>query len=65
MATIPASTSACWKLNRNPANYFAEVEQSSFSPSNVVPGNSWSSDKVLQSRIFSYADAHRYRVGTN
>jgi catalase len=53
------------ELNRNPENYFAEVEQSSFSPSNVVPGISWSPDKMLQARIFSYADAHRYRVGTN
>lgn len=53
------------ELNRNPENYFAEVEQASFSPSNVVPGISWSPDKMLQARIFSYADAHRYRVGTN
>jgi catalase len=53
------------ELNRNPENYFAEVEQSSFSPSNVVPGISWSPDKMLQARIFSYADAHRYRVGTH
>jgi catalase len=53
------------ELNRNPENYFAEVEQASFSPSNVVPGIGWSPDKMLQARIFSYADAHRYRVGTN
>jgi catalase len=53
------------ELNRNPDNYFAEVEQASFSPSNVVPGISWSPDKMLQARIFSYADAHRYRVGTH
>ena len=53
------------ELNRNPNNYFAEVEQASFSPSNVVPGISWSPDKMLQARIFSYGDAHRYRVGTN
>jgi len=53
------------ELNENPENYHAEVEQASFSPSNIVPGVSWSPDKVLQSRIFSYADAHRYRVGTN
>jgi len=52
-------------LNRNPENYFAEVEQSSFSPSNIVPGISWSPDKMLQARIFSYADSHRYRVGTH
>ncbi|MBO9706844.1 MAG: catalase [Caulobacter sp.] len=53
------------ELNRNPDNYFAEIEQSSFSPSNIVPGIGFSPDKVLQARIFSYADAHRYRVGTH
>lgn len=53
------------ELNRNPENYFAEVEQSSFSPSNIVPGISFSPDKMLQARIFSYADSHRYRVGTH
>ncbi|MCU0772811.1 MAG: catalase [Verrucomicrobia bacterium] len=53
------------ELNRNPENYFAEVEQSSFSPSNIVPGMGWSPDKMLQARIFSYADSHRYRVGTH
>ncbi len=53
------------ELNRNPANYFAEVEQVAFSPSNIVPGIGFSPDKVLQSRIFSYADAHRYRLGTH
>ncbi|MCE9648157.1 MAG: catalase [Parvibaculum sp.] len=52
-------------LNRNPDNYHAEVEQSTFSPANVVPGISHSPDKMLQFRIFSYADAHRYRVGVN
>ncbi|MCF6326454.1 MAG: catalase [Devosiaceae bacterium] len=53
------------ELNRNPENYFAEIEQAAFSPSNVVPGISYSPDKVLQARIFSYADAHRYRLGTH
>ncbi len=53
------------ELNRNPENYFAEVEQSAFSPANVVPGISHSPDKMLQLRIFSYADAHRYRLGVN
>jgi catalase len=53
------------ELNRNPENYFAEIEQSAFSPSNIVPGISFSPDKMLQARIFSYADAHRYRVGTH
>lgn len=53
------------ELNRNPENYFAEVEQSAFSPANMVPGISHSPDKMLQFRIFSYADAHRYRLGVN
>jgi catalase len=53
------------ELNRNPQNYFAEVEQAAFSPSNVVPGISHSPDKMLQARIFSYPDAHRYRIGAN
>ncbi len=53
------------ELNRNPENYFAEVEQSSFSPSATVPGISWSPDKMLQARLMSYADTHRYRVGNN
>jgi len=52
------------ELNRNPANYFQEIEQSAFSPSNIVPGIGFSPDKMLQARVFSYADAHRYRVGT-
>lgn len=53
------------ELNRNPENYFAEVEQSTFSPSNIVPGIGFSPDKVLQARLVSYPDAHRYRVGIN
>jgi catalase len=53
------------ELNRNPENYFAEVEQAAFEPSNVVPGIGFSPDKVLQNRILSYADAHRYRIGIN
>ncbi len=52
------------ELNRNPENYFAEVEQAAFEPSNIVPGISFSPDKMLQFRIFSYADAHRYRLGS-
>ena len=52
-------------LNENPKNYFNEVEQASFSPSNIVQGISFSPDKMLQARIFSYPDAHRYRVGTH
>lgn len=53
------------ELNRNPENYFAEVEQAAFSPANVVPGISFSPDKMLQGRLFAYADAHRYRLGGN
>jgi catalase len=52
-------------LKENPKNYFNEIEQASFSPSNVVPGISFSPDKMLQARILSYPDAHRYRVGTH
>jgi catalase len=53
------------ELNRNPENYFAEVEQAALAPSNIVPGVGHSPDKMLQARIFSYSDAHRYRVGVN
>jgi len=53
------------ELNRNPDNYFAEIEQVAFSPSNIVPGIGFSPDKMLQARIFAYADAHRYRLGTH
>ncbi|MDD9876283.1 MAG: catalase [Magnetovibrio sp.] len=52
-------------LNRNPINYFEEVEQAAFSPANVVPGIGFSPDKMLQGRLFAYADAHRYRLGVN
>lgn len=53
------------ELNRNPDNYFAQIEQAAFSPSNVVRGIGFSPDKMLQARIFSYPDAHRYRLGTH
>jgi catalase len=53
------------ELNRNPENYYAEVEQSAFNPANVVPGISFSPDKMLQGRLFSYGDAQRYRLGVN
>ncbi len=53
------------ELNRNPQNYFADIEQAAFSPANVVQGISFSPDKMLQARIFAYADAHRYRLGVN
>ena len=52
-------------LNRNPENYHAEVEQSAFSPSHLVPGIEPSNDKMLQGRLFSYPDTHRYRLGKN
>jgi len=52
-------------LNRNPENYFAEVEQSAFSPANFVPGIGASPDKMLQGRLFSYHDTHRHRLGAN
>jgi catalase len=53
------------ELNRNPANYFADIEQAAFSPANVPPGISFSPCKMLQARLFAYADAHRYRLGVN
>ena len=52
-------------LNRNPENFFAEIEQAAFSPANTVPGIGISPDKMLMARVFSYPDAQRYRVGTN
>lgn len=53
------------ELNRNPENYFAEVEQSAFSPSTIVPGIGFSPDRMLQGRLFSYTDTQRYRLGVN
>ncbi|WP_313952824.1 catalase [Accumulibacter sp.] len=53
------------ELNRNPENYFAEVEQAAFDPAAVVPGISFSPDKMLQGRLFSYGDTQRYRLGIN
>lgn len=52
-------------LNRNPSNYFAEVEQIAFSPAHMIPGIEPSPDKMLQARLFSYSDTHRHRLGTN
>lgn len=54
-----------FELNKNPENYFADVEQAAFAPSNLVPGISASPDKMLQARLFNYADAERYRLGVN
>ncbi len=53
------------ELNRNPENYFADVEQAAFNPAAVVPGIGFSPDRMLQARLFSYADAQRYRLGVN
>ncbi len=53
------------ELNRNPDNYFADVEQAAFNPANIVPGIGFSPDKMLQGRLFSYGDAQRYRLGVN
>lgn len=53
------------ELNKNPENYFAEVEQVAFNPANIVPGIGFSPDKMLQGRLFSYGDAQRYRLGVN
>lgn len=63
--THPLQEVGILELNRNPDNYFAEVEQAAFAPSNVVPGIGLSPDKMLQGRVFAYADAQRYRIGTN
>ncbi|AXB45737.1 catalase [Amycolatopsis albispora] len=52
-------------LDRNPSNYFAEIEQAAFEPANLVPGIGPSPDKMLQGRLFAYPDAHRYRIGAN
>ncbi|WP_281279500.1 catalase [Aquibacillus sediminis] len=54
-----------FELNRNPENYFADVEQAAFAPTNIVPGISFSPDKMLQGRLFSYGDTQRYRLGVN
>ncbi len=53
------------ELNKNPENYFADVEQAAFNPTNIVPGIGFSPDKMLQGRLFSYGDAQRYRLGVN
>ncbi|MEO6397744.1 MAG: catalase [Tepidiformaceae bacterium] len=52
-------------LDRNPQNYFADIEQAAFEPSSIVPGIGFSPDKMLQARLFAYPDAHRYRLGPN
>ncbi|NNM60112.1 MAG: catalase [Legionellales bacterium] len=64
-ADFPMIDVGILELNRNVDNYFSEIENLAFSPSNIVPGIGYSPDKMLQARIFSYADAHRYRLGTH
>jgi catalase len=64
-ADYPLIEVGTMELNSNPSNYFAEVEQSAFNPASVVPGISFSPDKMLQGRLFSYGDAQRYRLGVN
>ena len=54
-----------FELNRNPDNYFQDVEQAAFNPTNIVPGVGFSPDRMLQGRLFSYGDAQRYRLGVN
>ncbi len=64
-ADYPLIEVGVMELNRNPENYFAEVEQAAFNPANVVPGIGFSPDKMLQGRLFAYGDAHRHRLGVN
>ncbi len=62
---FPLIEAGMMELNRNPENYFAEVEQAAFNPSSLVPGIGPSPDKMLQARLMSYADTHLYRIGVN
>ena len=64
-ADFPLIDVGVMELNKNPENYFADVEQSAFNPGNIVPGIGFSPDKMLQGRLFSYGDAQRYRLGVN
>lgn len=64
-ADYPLIEVGIMELNRNPENFFSEVEQSAFNPANVAPGISFSPDKMLQGRLFAYGDAQRYRLGVN
>lgn len=62
---FPLQEVGFFELNRNPDNFFAEIEQAAFSPANIVPGIGFSPDKMLQARLFAYTDAQRYRLGVN
>lgn len=64
-ADYPLIEVGVYELNRNPENYFAEVEQAAFTPAHVVPGIGFSPDRFLQGRLFAYGDAQRYRLGVN
>ncbi|ALM50222.1 catalase [Flavobacterium psychrophilum] len=64
-ADYPLIDVGFFELNRNPDNYFAQVEQAAFAPAHVVDGIGYSPDKMLQGRLLSYPDAHRYRLGAN
>jgi catalase len=64
-ADYPPITIGRFVLNRNPDDYFTQIEQAAFEPANMVPGIAPSPDKMLQGRLFSYPDAHRYRIGPN
>ncbi|WP_413482285.1 catalase [Morganella psychrotolerans] len=64
-ADYPLMDVGYYELNRNPENYFSDVEQAAFNPANVVPGIGFSPDKMLQGRLFSYGDTQRYRLGVN
>jgi len=64
-ADYPPITVGRFTLNRNPENYFAEIEQAAFEPANMIPGVAPSPDKMLQGRLFSYPDTHRHRIGVN
>jgi catalase len=64
-ADYPLIEAGVMELNRNPENYFQDVEQAAFAPSNIVPGIGFSPDKMLQGRLFSYGDTQRYRLGVN
>ncbi|QWT21598.1 catalase [Bacillus sp. NP157] len=64
-ADYPLVEVGYFELNRNPDNFFQDIEQAAFSPAVVVPGIGFSPDKMLQGRLFSYGDAQRYRLGVN
>ncbi len=64
-ADYPLIDVGVFELNKNPENYFAEVEQAAFNPANIIPGIGLSPDKMLQGRLFSYGDVQRYRLGVN